>query len=184
MDTLGEIRVFGGNYAPNNYVICDGRLLQISQYQGLYALLGTLYGGNGSTTFGVPDLRGRVMVNGFNATGYPVAQPGGSETVVLTQADIPTHSHSFNVAIGAATVNVATGNFIGAPSDPGTGQQDLMYLPNNASDTTQELVALNDTAISNNMGYTGGASTAHENRQPFMGLTYMICVIGLYPDFN
>jgi len=184
MDTLGEIRVFGGNYTPQNYVLCDGRLLSVNDYQALYALLGTTYGGNGTTTFGVPDLRGRVMVNGFNATGYPVAQAGGSETVVLTQANIPAHSHTFNATAATATTNVATNNFLGAPKDPGTTQQDTMYLPNNAADATQALVPLHETAVSSNLGYPVVPSTPHENRQPYMGLTYMICVMGLYPDFN
>ncbi len=103
---LGEIRMFAGNYAPQDWVLCNGALLSISQYQALYALLGTAWGGDGISTFGAPDLRGRLPVGqgtGQGLTPRRVAQTGGTETVTLNATMIPAHNHAFNATSGDAT---------------------------------------------------------------------------------
>src|ERR1044072_7289766 len=94
---MGEIRAFAGNYAPAGWALCDGSLLSISENQTLYALLGTTYGGDGVNDFGLPDLRGRVVVNNGQGPGlsnYILGMQGGAETVVITQATLPAHTHN------------------------------------------------------------------------------------------
>lgn len=109
---IGEIRMFGFGRTPIGWQACDGSLLKISDYETLYVLVGTTYGGDGQTTFGVPDLRGRVPVHqgqGPNLTNRPLGQGGGTETVTLTEAQLPSHSHGLLATTAAATSNVPTG---------------------------------------------------------------------------
>src|SRR3569623_1528496 len=105
---LGEIRMFAGNYAPEDWHFCDGSTLQINQFDALYALLGTTYGGDGRVTFGLPDLRGRAPVHKGTGTGLPpvtLGQKGGSETVSLPAANLPPHTHPLNAVNAPATTN-------------------------------------------------------------------------------
>src|ERR1700682_1273544 len=101
---VGEIRMFGGNFAPAGWMFCDGQLLAISDYDTLFNLIGTTYGGDGQSTFALPDLRGRIPVHFGN--GFTLAENGGSETVTLTAQEIPAHNHAF---LGTSSLSSATG---------------------------------------------------------------------------
>src|ERR1700760_799270 len=112
---VGEIRIFAGNFAPVNWMFCQGQLLPISVYDALYALIGTTYGGDGQNTFALPDLRGRVPVH--NGAGYVLGQPGGVEQVAITSQQVPAHSHGLTADTAAATGEAPSGALLAAPAD-------------------------------------------------------------------
>lgn len=178
---IGEIRLFSyTSTIPAGWHICDGTILPINQYQALYSLLGTQFGGNGTTTFALPDLRGRVPVEYSNTATNPtylVGATGGSESVVLTTATIPAHTHQFVAANNPGTTPNPAGELIGAPSQPktpaGLPQAPNIYLN---SPTPASLVGLNAFSIT-----PQGGGQAHENRQPFQVLQYAIAMTGVYP---
>jgi microcystin-dependent protein len=180
---LGEIRVLAGKTVPNGWHLCDGSTLSISTYQALYSLLGTIYGGDGATTFGIPDLRGRGVVNqGKSAapanTSYTIGQKGGSEVVTIQTANIVPHTHTFTVSAQAATNSVPTNSFLAAPVDPTSANKTIeVYLPNTATGLTK--AEMNTSAVT----YSQESGQAHENRQPFIIFNYMICLQGVYPEF-
>lgn len=173
---LGEIRVFTCGFVPTGWLACDGSTLQITSNAGLYALLGTKFGGNGSTTFNLPDLRGAAMLDMTSSAGN-IGSTGGTETVVLTAAAIPAHSHTLN----GQTVN---GGFVLANAAP----FETLAQPISGSDTVYTytpatpvppLVSLQATALS-----TAGASAAHNNMPPFQTLNVCICSNGYFPPRN
>ncbi len=168
---VGEIRMFGGTFAPLNWAFCDGSLLPISQNQALFSLLGTFYGGDGVRTFALPDLRGRVPVNmgtGPGLSNYNLGQAGGSETVTLTVQNLPAHTHA---AKCATTANVGTqSNPSGNYWSTDGGDNTEAY--NNASDS--------NTMAASALGQTGG-SQAHNNMQPFLAVNYIIALNGIFP---
>ncbi|WP_236237224.1 phage tail protein [Pseudomonas faucium] len=182
---VGEIRLFAGDYAPVDFVICDGRPLQINDYQALYSLIGTTYGGDGQTTFNVPDLRGRVAVGTGTGTSdsgaltpRSIGQIMGTELVALTPTNTPSHSHTFNVtnspansaeAAGPSATNLRT---FGAFTKQGavTG----LYSTSSPSNA----VALNPGALVK----AGGSGTPHNNMMPSHAINYIIAVQGLYPS--
>lgn len=178
---LGEIRVFAGNFAPVDWAVCDGKLLKISEFQQLFSLLGTSFGGDGITTFGLPDLRGRILVNrGTSATGsvYPFGASGGQEKVTLSAANLPAHTHAFNVVKKQALTNVPDNNAIAEADDTNAATDMAIYLPATAADA--KAYPLHSNAIGNNIT----PNLPHENRMPHMILNYIICISrGLYPDF-
>lgn len=159
---LGEVRMFGGNFAPVGWLFCYGQLLSISEYDALYTLLGTTYGGDGQSTFALPDLRGRVplhMGNGFN-----LGQSGGTETVTLTSNQMPVHSHMF----------LSSTNAPNSPS-PGGGVPATSPLETYGED--QPLLAYNAQKV----GSFGG-SQPHENLQPFTCVSFIIATEGIFPS--
>lgn len=178
---IGEIRMFAGRTPPANWHICDGSVLSISAYNGLYSLIGTIYGGDGVSTFGIPDLRGRAIVNqgkSLAGTNYTIAQKGGAEEVTLEEADIPTHTHTFTVSASTATQPLPTNNFLAAPHDPTLGGKTLLsYLPDNTTGIAK--VDMNPAAVSD----SSQSGQPHENRQPFIPMNYIISLAGLYPTF-
>ncbi|MET0393651.1 MAG: tail fiber protein [Chitinophagaceae bacterium] len=180
---LGEIKAFAGNYAPVGWLTCDGSLQQISQFESLYSLLGTTYGGDGQTTFGLPDLRGRLIVQTGQMTGaanYPLGVAGGLEKVVLTLPAIPSHNHSFTVSTQPATTNQASGNFLAAAKDTGNPSVNVLeHLPFKSEDNTLKTVALHPGTLTSQ-----GGNQPHENRQPYLCITYMIATEGEYPSFQ
>lgn len=180
---LGEIRAFAGNFAPVGWLACNGALLPISQYDTLYTLIGTTYGGDGISTFGLPNLQGRAAIQNGQLTGgasYPLGGAGGVESVTLTTASMPSHQHAFNVATSPGTTNSATNNFLSTVQDTGNpGSTVLAYMPYNQGDTTLQAIALNSQTIG-----AGGGSQPHENRQPFLAITYIIATQGIYPSFQ
>lgn len=182
---LGEIRAFAGTFIPKDWALCDGSLLPIKNNEALYSLLGTVYGGDGVVFFALPDLRGRTVVqNGQLTKGakYPLGVKGGAETVVLTPANLPSHNHTFSANNSAATTNQPAGNWLSVLQDTGNpGSTVLAYLPYNTSDKTAAKVQLHPATIGN----SGSAQpVAHENRQSYLCLNYIIATAGLYPSFT
>lgn len=174
---IGEIRLFAGTFAPVGWAICDGSLLPISQNDVLYTLLGTTYGGDGVTTFGLPDLRGRVPVSqGRSTTGtqYVLGSKAGTDSVTLTTANMPAHQHTFSVSNSAATQISANNAFLANPVDQTTNAKTvLFYLPDTTQETVQPLLADSLT--------TAGGSQPHENRMPYTVINYIIATQGIFP---
>jgi microcystin-dependent protein len=167
---VGEIRLFAGNFAPLGWVFCQGQLLPIAEYETLFNLIGTTYGGDGQTTFGVPDLQGRVPVHqGALAGGstYTLGQKAGVENVTITASQMPTHSHAFAASQASGTQVGPGANLLGASSSI------AMYtsqVPN---------VSFNPAAI----GVYGG-SQPHDNLQPYVCVSFIISLFGIYPSSN
>jgi microcystin-dependent protein len=172
---LGQIILFAGNFAPQGWAFCDGSLLSISQYTALFSILGTTYGGNGTTNFALPDLRGRAAVGLGQAPGlsnYSLGQQKGSETVALTAAEMPAHTH----ILGAQDANGNTHSPSGAFLARGEGPADKKSV-NNYSTSTASPVTLNQASVQ-----AAGGSQPHSNIQPVLGLNYIIALQGIYPS--
>lgn len=170
---LGMVKLFAGDYAPEGWMLCDGRILQVNQNQALYAVIGNRFGGNSGVTFALPDLRGRVAVGtgtGIGLTPRNIASTGGKETESLTPAQIPTHSHTLNALSGGTEVNTPKNNYFPEYTNTAAKFYSVKDKP------TDVLLTMNPETVGN----TGG-SQAHNNMQPFMALTYIICVNGLFP---
>lgn len=172
----GEIRLFAGNYAPDNWHICDGSLLSISTYQALFALIATTYGGDGVNTFGLPDLRGRVPIH-QNPT-YPLASKSGAEIAVVTEANMPAHNHSFSAITDQASLAAPTSTaFLASTSGVMEGPRPLnLYQTQTTATSIATTVQLSPNAVSSE-----GGSQAHPNMMPTLALTYMICLNGIFP---
>lgn len=166
-DFLGIIKIFAGNFAPRGWAFCDGQLLSISQNSALFSLLGTTYGGDGMTTFALPDLRGRAPVHAGNGPGLTdrrIGQRFGSETVTLTEANLPGHSHTTSVnAASEGDTDNPTGSVVA-----GNGVNSF----GTASDTTLS---------SETTGNTGGGQ-AINNLQPVLVINYIIALQGIFPS--
>lgn len=173
---IGMIIGFAGAYAPQGWAICDGSLLPISGNEALFSLIGTTYGGNGVTNFALPNLMQRVIVGKGQGTGLSnrvLGQTGGASSVTLTADNLPAHTHSFNVS-----------NVIGDQATPTNGCT-LSALDQSAIsfyDTSEgaSLASLNPLAVSTANG--GGA--AHTNEMPYQEITYIIHIVGIYPQFQ
>ncbi len=192
--TLAEIRMFAGNFNPRGWQLCNGQLLSIAQWTAVFALVGTTYGGNGQTTFGLPDFRGRVAVGtgqGPGLSSIQLGQMSGSETVTLLTSQIPAHNHIATAGTGGsgtATLNAVTangntqspsGNYLAASRTASVAS----YI---ASGTTVAMNAgsitlSNVTAGAPTIGNTGG-SQPHSNMQPYLGINYIICIEGIFPS--
>jgi microcystin-dependent protein len=167
---VGEVKMFAGNFAPRGWALCEGQLIAISSNVALFSILGTTYGGDGRTTFALPDLRGRVPVgvgNGPGLTSIPLGSRYGSETITINQVNLPAHNHSFslNGVTENGTTNDPTGNY---PAN--TGLFDNEYR----SDGT--LVPMESGTTSN----TGGSQPLNI-RQPSAGINFIICIAGSFP---
>lgn len=171
---LAEIKMVGFNFAPRGWAFCDGQILPISQNQSLYSLLGTTYGGDGRTSFALPDLRGRtpVDVGSSNGNSFQQGEKGGEETHTLSIQQMPTHTHSFSATNDTATQQAPSGNLL-AQTPTGIGN---IYSDHNSNTPD---VSLNTAAIAN----TGGGQ-AHENMQPFIAINFCIALQGLFPSRN
>lgn len=171
---VGEIRMFAGARAPQNWHFCDGTALSIQTYQTLYSLIGTTYGGSGPT-FNLPDFRGRLPIGqgqGSGLTNRMIGQSGGVSTVALTEANIPAHSHAFNASTATATTpSVTSGVGLATPTSPV-----VRYAPPGATPAPTP-VSLDDAAIT----AAPGGGEAHLNVMPYLAINYIICVDGLYP---
>ena len=160
---VGEIRMFAGNFAPAGWMFCEGQLLPISENETLFNLIGTTYGGDGQSTFALPDLRGRLPIHQGN--GFTLAETGGVEDVTLTVSQIPAHSHPF-----LATTN--PGNQVNAANNVlGQLTQGMLYFA--AAGTS----SLNPAAITS----TGG-SQPHTNFQPYLCVNFIISQFGIFPS--
>ncbi len=162
---VGEIRMFGGNFAPAGWMFCEGQLLPISENETLFNLIGTTYGGDGQQTFGLPDLRGRLPVH--QGSGVTLAQTGGVETVTLTTQTIPTHSHPLLAA-----------NAIGNSSNP---QADVLAESSVASFYHSGSAS---TAMDGRSVGLDGGSQPHTNLQPFLCVDFIISLFGIFPSQN
>lgn len=162
---VGEIRLFGGNFAPAGWAKCHGQALPISEYETLFVLIGTTYGGDGQETFHVPDLRGRVPIHMGSHMGnsYQIGEMAGSETVTLTVNQIPGHTHSL-----LASMDIPTGS---SPEGNVTGQAaaKLYRVPGTTA-------AMHAQSIS-----PAGGSQPHENMQQYLCVTYIIALFGIFP---
>ena len=158
---LGEIRIFAGNYAPVNWAMCDGQLLQIAQYDALFSLIGTSYGGDGLNTFALPDLRGRLPIH--QGGGFVTGGAAGAETVTLTAQQLAGHTHPLMASTALATQESPAGNV--------TGQTEIALYGNESPSGPMNGQALPPV----------GGSQPHDNVQPFLCLTFIICTNGIYP---
>lgn len=166
---LGEIKMFAGNFAPRGWALCNGQLLPINQNSALFSLLGTTYGGDGETTFGLPDLRGRVPVHAGQGPGlsnYAQGQKGGQETVTLTVPNLPPHNHTINANNTIGNSNDPTGKL---PAQTGLFDNEYSTQPANAQ--------LSGSAVNNT-----GSGTAIEIRQPYNTVNFIIALVGIYPS--
>jgi microcystin-dependent protein len=170
---LGQVQPFGFSFPPRGWALCDGQILPISQNTALFSLLGTTYGGNGTNTFALPDLRSRVPMH-FGA-GYIEGQIGGEEAVTLNLAELPAHSHSFSGTSSPADGKrpVAGSALAQSTTAAGASPGDAFYAP---AGTT---VALNATTV----GALGG-SQPHNNLQPYLVINWCIAVQGIFPARN
>lgn len=162
---LGEIRIFPFSFAPKGWAQCNGQLLPISQNQALFSLLGTTYGGDGRTTFALPDLQGRLAIH--MGAGYALGESAGEEAHTLTISEIPFHDHGF-ASTNPGTLTVPGGSSVLAAPKTLENQDIKLYAP-----ATDSLM----------FGTTGG-SQPHENMQPYLVLNYCICVSGVFPSRN
>lgn len=168
---IAEIRIFAGNFAPRGWALCNGQLLPIAQNTALFSLIGTTYGGDGRTTTALPDLKGRAPMQPGRGPGLTVrqlGQEGGVETVTLTEAQMPNHTHAMMAAGNQALVKTPASTTALARTRFGQAFQ---------QDSATNLVDLSPAAIAQ----TGG-SQAHTNVQPFLTLNFIIALVGLYPS--
>ena len=171
---IGEIRLLPYNFAPRGWATCSGQLFSIAQNTALFALIGTTYGGDGVTTFALPDLRGRLPVHqgqGPGQSNYTIGQVAGSESVTLIPSQMPAHSHTLMATTAAAT-SVTPGSTL----LPGAVSGDTFYVNTTAGNTM--------APMSNQMIAPAGASQPHENTMPTLTLQYCMAIEGIFPSRN
>lgn len=159
---VGEIRIFAGNFAPAGWMFCEGQLLPISEYETLFNLIGTTYGGDGQSTFSLPDMRGRIPSHMGN--GFTLAETGGVEEITLTVNQIPAHSHPMLASADIPTLSTPQNNITGAAAKK-------IYRLGSPS------VALHTSAVAQ----TGG-SQPHTNMQPYLCVDFIISLFGIFPS--
>ncbi|GAA4454034.1 phage tail protein [Novipirellula rosea] len=166
---VGQIAMFAGNFAPRGWAFCDGQLLPISNHDALFSLFGTIYGGDGRTTFGLPDLRGRLAMHAGNGPGLDERRLGtksGAETVTLSTPQIPPHRHQWKATS-------AVGNS-GSPSGALLAQAQSDIYVDNVDDGSQQL--------HNAVVVPKGGSQSHTNLMPFLCIHFIVSLVGLYPS--
>lgn len=164
---VGEIRMFGGNFAPRGWAYCDGQLLSISQNDALFSLLGTVYGGDGRTTFGLPDMRGRVPIHQGSGAGLSprrLGATGGAESVILTANQVADHTHTISATTNSASDTLPTNKTLATAG------------ANIYGSGTQSTLA--DSAVGN----SPGSSQSHTNLMPTMCVNFIIALFGIYPS--
>jgi microcystin-dependent protein len=161
---VGEIRMFAGNFAPAGWMFCDGQLLPISENETLFNLIGTTYGGDGQSTFALPQLQSSVPMHFGN--GFILAETGGAEQITLTVSQIPAHSHALLAVATTGTANDPTGRL----TDQTSGVIEI-YIEQSA-----------DTAMSNQAITSVGGSQPHSNLQPFLCVNFIISLFGIFPS--
>lgn len=162
---VGEIRMFAGNFAPAGWMFCEGQLLPISENETLFQLIGTTYGGDGQSTFALPDLRGRIPLHQGN--GLILAETGGAEEITLTVQQLPAHAHALLGTSGLATTNAPANNVLAQS----TGATVFPY------GTDQPLTTLHPATIS-----PVGGSQPHTNFQPYLCVDFIVSLFGIFPS--
>ncbi|UUL82455.1 phage tail protein [Sphingomonas qomolangmaensis] len=176
---IGEVRLFAGTFAPNGWVLCDGRLLDIGQNDVLYTLLGTAYGGDGVQTFAVPDLRGRVPISqgqGLGLSNYSLGEAVGTEDVTITPQTMAPHAHPVLASTSPSTL---TGPIDAVAATPTGGVvKPSLYVSRNG---TSALVPspMDTAAITPN-----GGNQPHDNMMPFVAINYIMATVGIFPSRN
>lgn len=160
---VGEIRMFAGNFAPAGWMFCEGQLLPISENETLFTVLGTAYGGDGESTFALPDLRGRIPIHQGN--GFTLAETGGAEEITLTVNQIPVHTHALIGSEKIADVNVPEGNVVAKSTSVD------MYIGGGDPQTLMSPLAITPV----------GGSQPHTNFQPYLCVDFIISLFGLFP---
>lgn len=164
---IGEIRMFGGNYAPEGWAFCNGQIISITQNEALYSLIGTTYGGDGQSTFSLPDLRGRIPLhqgqNPHTGTTYHTGQMAGTETATLSLGNVPSHTHGVRATSEDGTIP--------SPGDAFWAKNVEQYSTN-PPDGTMSNEAISET----------GGSQPHENMMPFLIVSFIIALTGIYPS--
>lgn len=160
---VGEIRMFAGNFAPAGWMFCEGQLLPISENETLFNLIGTTYGGDGQSTFALPDLRGRLPLH--MGSGFILAETGGAEEITLTVNQIPAHSHPLLATSGAGSNKVGTGLLFAIA-------QGDVYTTSGGNKSAMAAAAV---------GSTGG-SQPHTNFQPYLCVDFIISLFGIFPS--
>lgn len=166
---IGEIRMFGGSFAPAGWAFCDGQLLPISENDALFTLIGTTYGGDGQETFALPNLMSRIPIHegqGLGLTNRTMGEAAGVESVTLTTQQTPIHNHQFLASTAGGNDNNVTNNVIA----DGPAQAFIEANPNT-------------TMAANSLQPVGG-SQPHENRMPLLTISYIISLFGVFPQFN
>ena len=186
---IAEIIMFGSNFAPRSWAFCDGQLMAISSNSALFALIGTTYGGDGRTTFALPEMRGRLPIGeglGPGLSTRPLGQRGGGETTQLNNTHLASHTHLASVDIkvtllaekGAATTNIAEANLLAA-----TTNSTNMFKPFNSANDERAMSdeSFIDTGSTMRVNNTGG-NLAHNNVQPSLTMSFIIAMFGLFPS--
>jgi len=176
---VGEIRPFAGKFAPGSWLMCDGRELQIQAYQVLFSLIGVTYGGNGYTTFKLPDLRGRLVVGqgtGPSLKPRTIGVGGGGSKVQLRQDQIAIHRHFVTVSGDGGSTDTPSGGAVLAVAPARTDGTIYAYVPGTAAGITKQF--LDPTTV----GASAGGSQPHDNIMPYQAVSFIICYEGLYPD--
>jgi microcystin-dependent protein len=167
---IGEIRIFAGNFAIRSWAFCDGQLLPIAQNTALFSILGTIYGGDGRTSFGLPNLQGRAPMHPGNGPGLSpkrLGEIGGAETVTLSPAQMPSHTHNVSASTFPASSTLPSSNTQFARSAGGFAYDDTGGVD----------VPLDQASIENS-----GSGQAHNNIQPYLTVNYIICLQGIFPS--
>jgi microcystin-dependent protein len=165
---VGEIRMFGGNFAPAGWEFCNGQMLPISENDVLFQLIGTIYGGDGQSTFALPNLQGRVPVHQGQGPGlqnYTIGEQAGVESVTVTTQQIPVHNHPWLASTGPGTSNTPENNVLASPPVA------KLYRVGSPSDP-----------MSPNIVQGSGGTQPHDNLQPYLGVNYIISLFGIYPS--
>jgi len=160
---VGEIRMFAGNFAPAGWMFCEGQLLPISENETLFQLIGTTYGGDGESTFALPDLRGRIPLHFGN--GFTLAETGGAEEITLTVSQIPAHSH-------AGLASTDSGNSSALGETFASGQEKLVYSTDASGMTVANTISISSV----------GGSQPHSNFMPYLCVDYIISLFGIFPS--
>lgn len=198
---VGEIKMFGGNFAPRGYAFCQGQLMAVAQNQVLFSLLGTTYGGDGMSTFGLPDLRGRSPVGigqGPGLTPIALGQVAGTESTTLTINQMPQHTHTVTfssplnatgqAAIPAASASTATQAAPGATTVLGpiaaSGRPGTLYSTTAADTTLQPFTITCSGSVPNSTVSVAGGSQPFSLRTPYLGVNFIIALEGVYPSRN
>lgn len=169
---VAEIRMFGGNFAPRGWALCDGQLLAVSQNDALFSLIGTIYGGDGETTFGLPDLRGRLAVHAGSGPGLSPRQlgaKGGSENVTITSNEMPSHTHPVRASSQGGTSTSPVGNY------PASVPLTARYQNVDAGSAGSVSMETTDSV---------GGNRSHTNLAPALCVNYIIALFGIYPSRN